>query len=723
MSMYPMSFDEDFEKTLQKIKKNYPYELFAVTGIQPKMFDFVTYIKNFCESNIVADESIDGTSNSSSKDIVALEKDINKPLFKMVALNKIFIKMRERYGEDLAATWLESEILGKLYLHDAHTSTFVPYCYAYDLTRLAKEGLFFLEHNSGIPYNALPAQHLDTFINHVKEFVSFTSNRQAGAVGLPNITPYLYYFWRKDVLSGYNGCHVIDGDKLGIETFGVYDENNQNIKYFKQCIQSLIYVLNQPYVRDSIQSAFTNMSIFDHAYAHSLFDGVSFPDGTLCFDHIDNIVNLQVVIMDTIAEIRKTNVFTFPVLTFSLLTKNDEDGNFVGFDDEEFARWASDHNTQWFDSNFYLSSEVTALSNCCRLISNIKDIAKDNDIGYFNSVGGSGLSVGSVKVSTINLARIAYSVSPSIQYKDSIDIVKDYFEKAENEYINKLKETVLIDLYCLDTIRDIITTNKEKRHLLPNIDDGLIDMKHMYNTVGIIGVYETIRSFQRKLDNFSEMFGIAFVSNDNYMTVDSFGNTFYEVKAENFVKRIFDTIHNTINEFKQKYNIDYSINVEQVPAETAAQKLMQKDQILFGDTVVSDLPMYGNQFIPLGIKATLDERIRVAALFDSYLNGGAICHINYESTFNKEKAWEMLNYIAKEGLVYSAFTTKISACKYNHGFFGTVCPECGEKAVTSYARVVGFYTATGISPEGEETGYGSWSTARKEEYKLREWEK
>lgn len=398
MSMYPMSFDEEFERTLQKIKKNYSYELFAIEGIQPKMFDFVTYIKNFCESNIVADESIDGTSNSSSKDIVALEKDINKPLFKMVALNKIFIKMREKYGAETAAKWLESEILGKLYLHDAHTSTFVPYCYAYDLTKLANEGLFFLEHSSGIPYNALPAQHLDTFINHVKEFVSFTSNRQAGAVGLPNITPYIYYFWRKDILSGYNGCQVIDGDKLGVEEFGVYDKNNQNIKYLKQCIQSLIYVLNQPYVRDSIQSAFTNMSIFDHNYAHSLFDGVVFPDGILCIDHIDNIVNIQVVIMDTIAEIRKTNVFTFPVLTFSLLTKKDEDGNFIGFADEEFAHWASDHNTQWFDSNFYLSDEVTALSNCCRLISNIKDIAEDNDIGYFNSVGGSGLSVGSVKV-------------------------------------------------------------------------------------------------------------------------------------------------------------------------------------------------------------------------------------------------------------------------------------------------------------------------------------
>ena len=34
---------------------------------------------------------------------------------------------------------------------------------------------------------------------------------------------------------------------------------------------------------------------------------------------------------------------------------------------------------KWGDSNFFISSDVTSLSNCCRLKSNIKDL------GYFNS--------------------------------------------------------------------------------------------------------------------------------------------------------------------------------------------------------------------------------------------------------------------------------------------------------------------------------------------------
>ena len=720
MSMVPMSLSEDFERKIQDIRRSNSYDYIRITGIQPKQLDFVTYIKDFCESNNINDSSVDGTSNQGSRDVVSLMKDISKPTMKMVALNKIYEKLTEKYSKDVADTWLESEILGKSYLHDAHTSTLIPYCYAYDLTRLANEGLFFLENNGSIPYNAQPAKHLDTFVNHIKEFVSFTSNRQAGAVGMPNITPYLYYFWRNDVKNGYNGCKVLDDGKLGVEEFGKYDKTNQNIKYFKQCMQSLIYVLNQPYVRDSVQAAFTNMSIFDHEYAHSLFDGMTFPDGTLAFEEIDNIVNIQVIIMDTIAEVRNVNMFTFPVLTFSLLTNVDSDGNFIGFADEQFAHWASDHNTQWFDSNFYISHEVTALSNCCRLVSNIEDIVQTNDQGYFNSIGGSGLSVGSIKVNTVNLARIAYEIKPTTINSDC-GLIKEYFKQCEDLYIEKLEKQVVINIQALDVIRDIIVANKHKRGLLPNICDGLIDLKHMYNTVGIIGIYETLRHFQDRIDNFESIFNTKFDS-EYYIYVDAFGNTFYRKKAEDFVKRIFDCIHNTIKKFRTENNIQYSINIEQVPAETAAQKLMQKDILSFGSDVVTDLPLYGNQFIPLGIKTTMQERVRVAALFDKYLNGGSICHMNYESTFGKEKSWELLNWIAKEGLVYSAFTTKISACKHNHAFFGSVCTSCGEQAVTQYARVVGFYTPTGIAPDGQKTGYGSWSSVRQDEFKLREWD-
>lgn len=725
MSKIPLSLNEDFEKKFQDVKRNNSYDYIKITGLQPKQLDFAGYIKDFCESNIV-DNSIDGTSNSASRDILALENDISKPLFKMVSFNKIYSKLEEKYGDFVADSWLESEILGKSYLHDAHSATFIPYCYAYDLTKLANEGLFFLSREGLVPYNAKPANHLDVFVNHVKEFVSFCCNRQAGAVGLPNLLPWMYWFWYKDIKENYNGCKFIKDsngkDITGIEYFSdvTSEVDNQNIRYFSQCVQSLIYALNQPYLRDSIQSAFTNVSIFDHYYAHALFDGMEFPDGMLAYDHIDNIVNLQKLTLKVIADIRKENMFTFPVLTISLLI----DENIKEFKDAEFARWASDHNCIWNDSNFYISSTVDSLSNCCRLTSSIKNMM--NDEGYFNSIGGTALSVGSIKVNSVNLAYIAYdTITNNKVTTDSTynsDIIQNYFKNAEQLYLTKLENQVILNIECLDVIRDIIVTNKNKRGLLPNISEGLIDLKHMYNTIGIIGIYETLKTFQNKIKSFESILSADF-SKYNYIKVDEFGNTYYTKNAERFVKNIFNKIHEIIGKFKKEHKLDYSINCEQVPAETAASKLMKKDELSFPDLVVKDLPLYGNQFIPLGIKTPLEERVRVAALFDSYLNGGSICHINVESPMKPDLAWEKLNWIAKQGLTYSAFTTKISACKQNHAFFGNTCPICGKKAVTQYARIVGFYTSTGVSPEGENTNAGSWSTTRKEEYKLREWEK
>lgn len=358
-----------------------------------------------------------------------------------------------------------------------------------------------------------------------------------------------------------------------------------------------------------------------------------------------------------------------------------------------------------------------------------KNTSKENinDEGYFNSIGGSSLSVGSCKVNTVNLAHIAYEVIDESKLDGSKltgNIIKNYFRSAEAMYIDKLKKQVKLNLYALDVIRNIIETNKEKRKLLPNIDEGLIDMKHMYNTIGIIGIYETLKTFQNKLNNIKTTFGFDDITDYDYITYDVFGNIYYTKNAEDFVKRIFDRgIHETLKQFKKEFKLHYSLNVEQIPAETAAKKLMQKDEIMYPELVIKDLPMYGNQFIPLGVKTTLEERVRIAALFDKYLNGGSICHINYESTLSKETAWKKLNWIAQQGLTYSAFTTKINVCKYNHAFLGSsICPICGTPCVTTFARIVGFYTPVGIDNNNKYTGAGSWSTARREEYSLREWE-
>ena len=626
---------KNFTTQYNKLQAEFGEEIAKLNGFADEQLSYTDFIDNFVTKETVADASVDGNANVGNKDMRTLMNEMPKPHRKLLAFNKIYLELNEKYGFKIANQWLRAEWTKALYLHDADTSTYVHYCFAYDLKDLAEKGLFFLEN-----FNAEPPQHLSTFVDFCKEYISFTSNRSSGAVGLPNLIPYMFYFWKKDCENGY--------------------ATKSDDYYARQQIQRFVYAVNQPYVRDGMQSAFTNVSVFDHKYLEALFGGAVFPDGSFMIDYLDEICNFQKVFMEVVADIRSSNMFTFPVLTISLLRQNGK------FADLDFARWGIEHNRIWSDSNLFIDDSVTSLSNCCRLKSNIEDL------GYFNSVGGTALKVGSVKVSTLNLARLALE------------------HKTEQEYLVALKELTELNCMVLDRVRYIIQRNVEKG-LLPNFTKGLVGFEHLYNTIGVMGIYETMRSF-------------------GYVKYDDFGNVFYTEEADAFGKKIFSVIHNTKDQFG--LDKDYKINLEAIPGETCAAKFQQADEFFYPDTVIKDLPLYGNQYIPLGIKTTIQERIRIASLFDSYCNGGSICHINIDKPFDSfEKAWDMVNYIADTGLTYFAFNTKIQACKQNHGFYGKVCPICGGEVATEYTRIVGFYTPI-----------KTWSERRKSEFNQRQWE-
>ena len=627
--------NKNFTTAFNKMQGEYGEELSKLNGFSDSQLSYTDFIDGFIDTETVADASIDGNANVGQKDIVTLINEMPKPHQKLLAFNKIYYEINKKYGFKTANEWLKAEWDGHLYMHDGNTTSFVHYCFAYDLKDLAEKGLFFIDN-----FNAEPPQHLDTFVDFVKEFVSWTCNRSSGAVGLPNLIPYMYYFWRKDLSEKYfTRSHRL---------------------YAEQQIQRLIYALNQPFLRGGIQSAFTNTSVFDREYLEALFGGSEFPDGSFMIDEIDGIMDFQKIYLETMSAIRSKNMMTFPVNSISLVKK---DGKFL---DEEFARYACEHNMKWCDSNLFVDDSVTSLSNCCRLKSNIEDL------GYFNSIGGTALKVGSVKVNTINLARLALE------------------HQTEKEYLTALRELVELDLKALDCVRHIIQRNVEK-NLLKNFSYQVVDFEHLYNTIGFIGIYETMKTF-------------------GYTKTDEFGNVYYTPEAEAFGKKIFDVIHNVKDIFG--LDKDYKINCEAIPGETAAAKLMKKDKFFFGDKVVDDLPLYGNQFIPLGIKTTLAERVRIASLFDGFCNGGSILHINIDAPFKTfEQAWKMLNYVSDAGVTYFAFNTRIQVCKHNHAFHGTVCPECGNPVDTEYTRIVGFYVP-----------YKTYSKERDAEVKMREWE-
>lgn len=629
---FNIKLDKDFENCLKWLNATYGEDVAELNGLSSKQLNYTEFIDNFVDKAVVADASIDGNANVGHKDIVSLENEMSKPHSKLLGFNKIFYEIKKKYGFETARDWLWSEWVGHFYLHDAYNTTYKPYCFAYDIEDLVNKGLYFIEN-----FNHQPPKHLVTYTDFVAEFISWNCNRTSGAVGIPAFLVYSYYFWRKDVESGF--CQR-DADY-----------------YRDQEFQRIIYKLNQPFLRGGIQSAFTNFSIFDKPYLESLFGGKEFPDGTLIIDHIDDILEYQKDFMKVVSKVREQNMMTFPVLTFALLRK---DGKFV---DEEFAKWCCEHNMKWADSNFFISDDINSLSNCCRLKSNIKDL------GYFNSLGGTALEVGSVKVNTVNLARLAY-------------------ENDKEHYLDALKDKVTLCLQALDCIRHIIERNVEKG-LLPNYSLGILNMNSQYNTIGIIGIYETLQKY-----------GMTYK--------DELGYTYYTDEGIEFAKDILRTIHEVKDDFAK--DKDYMINIEQIPGERAATILMEKDKIFYPNEDY-ELPLYGNQWIPLGVKTSIQEKVRLSAILDDACSGGSIAHINIDAPFKDfNTAWDILNYIADAGVTYFAFNLRISSCENNHGFYGEVCPICGGKKVTTYQRIVGFLT-----PER------TYSKERKAEFQLRDW--
>ena len=626
-----LKLSKDFERCLEDLKKKYGEDFEYINGLHSSQLDFSEFLDKFVAEDTMADATIDPNANARHKDIRSFMTEKGKSEDKLFGLNKIFTEIKKRWGLRTAKQWLEQEFSKGFYLNDSATASYFPYCWANDFTRLATEGLFFINE-----YNNQPPKHLTTYLDDVIEFVSFLSNRQSGAVGMPNVLIWAYYFWKHDVEQGY---YLKDPDT-----------------YLRQCFQKLIYRLNQPFLRID-QASFTNVSIFDRPYLESLFGGMEFPDGTFAIDQIEEMLECQKVFMEVVSDIREEQMFTYPVLTYSLLYK---DGKFA---DEDFARWCSNHNIKWSDSNFFVSDNVGVLSNCCRLLSDTNKLD-----AFINSIGGTALSVGSCRVSTINLVRIAYESKMN-----------------KKKYLDILRDRVLLDCKALTSMRHILKRNIEKG-LLPNYQDGAVELDKQFCTIGGIGMYEVM-----------DLFG--------FINTDEFGNKSYSDEAVEFATQILDIM----NDVKDHFECDFTFNIEMIPAENCAGVICTADNLLYEQNKYF---IYSNQWIPLMEKCTIQEKCRLGHLVDAKCGGGCIAHIDMEHRFpSEEAAWDMLNYVAKQGVIYFAFTTKINVCEDKHAFIGTKeCPHCGKPMADQYSRVVGFYTPV--------SGY---QRIRKREFNRRKW--
>jgi ribonucleoside-triphosphate reductase (formate) len=287
--------------------------------------------------------------------------------------------------------------------------------------------------------------------------------------------------------------------------------------YVRENLVSFIYTVNQPN-RSGLQSAFTNVSIYDDGFLDDMLGDFVFPDGSSPDKNV--VKDLQDLFLTILNDEMRRTPITFPVITACFAV--DKNNNIL---DKEFAKFIAEKNQEFGYINIFCG-ESSTLSSCCRLRSD-----KTNE--YFNSFGAGSSKIGSQGVCTINLPRLA------IKYKYD-----------EDKFFEKLKDMVKVASMVNNARRKLLEGAIENgNHPLYTLD--FIDLERQYSTVGINGFNECITELG------------------------------YNILTEDGQAVALDII-NIINEENDKYEKQYGAphNCEQVPGENLSVKLPEKDSIL-----------------------------------------------------------------------------------------------------------------------------------------------
>ena len=406
----------------------------------------------------------------------------------------------------------------------------------------------------------------------------------------------------------------------------------------KQHLQSFIYSMNQP-IRSGNQSAFTNVSLFDDNFLQKMCGEYTFPDGSK--PNVDSVKKLQVMYMDVMNETLNETPCTFPVTTACFSVDDERNIN-----DMQFMRLVCEKNLKYGWMNYY-SGSTSTLSSCCRLRS-------EANHEWFNSFGAGGTKIGSLSVTTLNLPRIAYIAKHEAFM---------YGANAKEVFLNILEDRVRCAAE-INAIKRHVVKKRIDNNNLPLYNLGFMDLNKQYSTCGLNGINEAV-----------EILGLDILKAD----------------GQEFVMDMLSTV-NRVNKSQEK-RFGYPHNCEQTPSENSAIKLAQADKILGYNY---DYELYSNQFIPLTVQTDMLNRILLQGMFDNFMTGGAILHLNVaERIENVEDLEKLVCSSVKKGVIYQAVNYVINVCEEGHVSVGRdceACPICGKPIRDKLTRVVGFLT-------------------------------
>lgn len=604
-------------------------------GLDKAHFDFINNFENLIEAGS-ANASIDINANRSEVSVTGMLAETALPINKIVGYRYLYRKMKEMYGKKRA-----KQLSGDMYdmslaLADS-TNILKLYCFSVSGINLVQNGKQW----GSAP--SLPPKRINSYISALCETLHQLSNHTAGAIAVGS---FFFDLAHMMLFREHNTLTRLKTDQ-------------EYRKYVENALQSFVHSMNH-LSRNAMESPFTNISMFDRVKIQAMIADDNMGWYFDWYDATEAIQkdcgseeNWKIYVQDVILEIQELymgvmdrgdvmhngRVFTFPVSTVNFSRIEKEDGSF-DIEDKKFLHdFCKNHDIVRF--NIYCS-EGNKVASCCRLVNDIDLFSMG---GQVNSFGGTGLSLGSHRVLTIDLNRV---------YLESYN-----FE----DYKRKLKKR-------MDDAADILIAHREvikdqiARGTQPFCQNGWLDLNKTFSTFGLLGYYEAVENMKK---NWGE--------------------------GPEYLKEILILINDYALELtKVKKN---PFNIEQIPGEGMASKLADCDKWIYGEEKVPER-LYSNQFLPnFGptANATIAEKMEAEAM-GRYLTGGGICHLNCGEHLTTKQAEYLIGTALKKGLEHFAVNCVYSICPEDHWTLGKneKCSVCGEPVVDYATRVVGFFT-------------------------------
>lgn len=612
----------------------------------------IDFIHRFVEANNAADATIDDNANVGSKSVGVLNSEIHKENNQWTNLRLWGEEVHKLYPEISLKQFLEDgETL--FYYHDSSSKIIQPYCMAVSLYQFLLRGLQDMGEKARAP------KKLSSFVGEYINLVFRLAGEVKGAVATPEVLMYMDYFCRKEWGEDY-----YKRESEVTTTEGVKEKKTIGSE-IDQYFQQMAHSINQAAGNRGDQSPFTNFSFFDKYFFEGMFSDFVFPDGDKPVWESTNW--LQKRFLHWLNQERLHSMLTFPVCSYACVIGEDNK-----FKDQETFRFICREYAEGNSFFLYISHSVDSLSSCCRL----RNALSENTFNMTN--GQIGVMTGSKQVITLNLNRIIQDWHRSIGKPDPFSL--DYYKSSMKDYLAGKLERV----YKYLTAYNHLLHWAKDHHLYRSYDAGFIDLDKQYLTIGING-----------LNQAAEYLGIQCTNNRLYRDFCRF--IFQTIKEEN-------TAHRTAHE---------RFNTEQVPAESAAIKLYNRDK-KDGYWVPEDTNLYASYiFKPNDSSVSVLDKIYMhsEAFASDCLDGGSACHINLSEHLSEKQYEKLLEYAAEVGCSYLTFNIPNSECD-DCGFITKVpiaeCPHCHSRHITLYDRIIGYLVAV-----------KNWSKGRQDEFKTR----